>query len=203
MVFYRECMPGADYSHYREQFYRPETVARLQARGEEPSDRVLLEILSRLDPPLLGEKEIAAVRGILRRRPGRPPSRGVPSRPWLARQILAVDRADVDGAFLKALADRVLNPDGPTEYKQAVAAIRGREKRDRNMFINGIYWEIYDALERKPRVIFYEPIGELIVPRGIGTRGDIAAEMVHDIVSNRLKMRAPAISTIRKIARMR
>jgi hypothetical protein len=196
-------MPGADYSHYREQFYRPETIARQQARGEEPSDQLLLEILVRIDPPLLSEKEIATVCAILRRHRGRPPSRGVPSRRWLARQILSVSRTDVDPAFLNALADRVFRPSGQSDYQKAVTAMRERQKRDRNMFIRALYQEIYEALEGGPEVIFYEPLGELTVPKNFGTRGDTAAEMTRDIVSNRLMMHPPAISTIRKIAGMR
>ena len=121
----------------------------------------------------------------------------------MAKQILSVDRKDVDDAFLTALADRVADASGPTQYQLAIKALRERQKRDRNMFIRGLYRELYEALKGRPDVIYYEPLGKLIIPKNSGTRGDTAAEMTREIVRDRLKMHPPSLSTVRKIARMR
>jgi|JI8StandDraft_2_1071088.scaffolds.fasta_scaffold46777_1 hypothetical protein len=136
----------ADYSHCADHWYSPARFSQVVASGIVITDEILLEVFNRIDPPLLEPRQAEFVTATLERRHGRRPSRGVASPNWLAKQISAISRPDVDPSYLAAVSARIKSGKGTTDFKRAVKFHRQRLEDDRKMYIRAFFWRFRKML---------------------------------------------------------
>lgn len=192
-----------DFSHIEDQAYAPAKFSRIiSAGGSIITDEILLEVFRRIDPLLLEPRPTKVIMAMLERRRGRRPSRGVHSLTWLAKQVAAIDRADIAPSYLVALSKRIASGKGTSDHEGTVQFDRCRFKLDRNMFIRGLFREMRELLADKRDPVNHPILGKLEVPAGMPPQMQ-AAEMTlrvleragHDVIS---RQRVIAIASMRQ-----
>jgi len=187
-----------DFSWISDWCYRPSMVAKLLSRGDVVTDEFLREVLVRIDPPLLDDRQTKYVMAVLERKRGRPPRRGIHSRRWLARLIRDIQRTEIDQSYLIALSNRIASGKGITDYECKVKCYRQRIKQKRDSFIQTLFRDMRELLAAKPERVIHPIFGEMEVPSGLAPR-EQAAELTARCLRDKLDMDPPSLSRIIRI----
>lgn len=168
----------------------PRLIASWRVRRTKATDEMLFEALEQIHPPLLSGPDDVGVRSILQGKRG-PKPKGTPGRHELSRRIAELDRADVPRGYLDALAERIKHGKRYTEFDRCKADYRQRCRRNRDMFIRGIYRQLY-ALQTGKDTLEHPVLGSFEVPMNIRTRSGRALAMTSRIMQERLRLDPPS-----------
>lgn len=182
------------FSHYSA--ITAEMVARYCARGNQPTDEMLLEAFERIDPPLLPPGETNAIIAIIGRQRGRRP-KSAPSATALAWCVGASNRTDIPKRYLKELAARLAKRKGLTDLNVAMRFQKKMDKNVRNTLIRGLYRDFYELQDGKG-FVRHPILGRIDGRKIAGSRSDRALDMTGTAL-RRMAFDPPSVRTMRNI----
>lgn len=187
-------------SRFAEMFEVPASIVYNIEQGCRVADEIWLAVIERLDPPLFKQERLAALRHIL---DPKIEKRGGKSLRSLAQPLVQSlrdsPRPDLPTLFVEELINRLESGDSYTLFDQdRPYAGRSRIER-RNQIIVYLYDYLYEELNGNPETVNHEVFGAFKVPRNIPSRHKKALHILHELLAERSKFRAPSEATLMKI----
>ena len=191
----------ADFSHLRA--LNAVAYQALIDRGERPTDEMLLDGINGLEPPPFDRATMANLANELDPKSIR--QRGRPLGDTLWRKVFAAELEAFDSTILPNLLRDTLIArlnDGKryTDLDRGLPFYKQRQRRDRDMFIRGLYRRCYEILGEAPPFV-HPVLGSLdeIVPSENMSRSTKALVMASVIIRDRLGFGPPSLGRMKNI----
>lgn len=194
-----------DFSHLKKLRWSAESVAEVLRKGRPIADRMVVEAVDQLNPPLLSSSKLATLRwliddGAVRR--GRPRG-GQASRLSIVAELEQLRRDDVPAIFLDWLIARLRSGRRATEHDRRRYYDRRLMKHRRNLLLFAFYERIFAALDGSD-VVDVPNIGRMTVPPDYRTKSEKALAMTRSALgysASDLPSDASIVNIISKIRR--